>query len=33
MMQQVQKMQADMAAAQDALADETVEGSRPAAAW
>ena len=27
MMQQVQKMQADMAAAQDALASETVEGS------
>jgi DNA-binding YbaB/EbfC family protein len=27
MMQQVQKMQADMAAAQDALANETVEGS------
>ena len=27
MMKQVQKMQADMAAAQDALADETVEGS------
>src|ERR671919_175101 len=27
MMQQVQKMQADMAAAQDALAAETVEGS------
>ena len=27
MMKQVQKMQADMAAAQDALADATVEGS------
>jgi len=27
MMQQVQKMQADMAAAQDELANETVEGS------
>jgi DNA-binding YbaB/EbfC family protein len=27
MMKQVQKMQADMAAAQDALADSTVEGS------
>jgi hypothetical protein len=27
MMKQVQKMQADMAAAQDALAEETVEGS------
>ncbi len=27
MMKQVQQMQADMAAAQDALADETVEGS------
>jgi DNA-binding YbaB/EbfC family protein len=27
MMKQIQKMQADMAAAQDALAEETVEGS------